>query len=148
MKRLGDSEERWRPGVQYSRKPKFAMAMARSPAREARALPGSGSQFQVTAVILLLSACSAFAQADANFSRANDEYARGQFQEAVHDYESLVQAHEWSAPLFYNLGNAYFRSGDLGRAILNYERALALEPQHPESLANLTVARDDARALE
>ena len=50
--------------------------------------------------------------------------------------------------MFYNLGNAQYRAGDLGRAILNYERALALEPQHPEAEANLRLVRDKARALE
>jgi len=46
------------------------------------------------------------------------------------------------------LGNAYFRKNDFGRAILNYERALALDPHHPEAEANLRIARDEARALE
>ncbi len=50
--------------------------------------------------------------------------------------------------MFYDLGNAYFRTGDFGRAILNYKRALALEPHHPEAAANLQIARDEARALE
>ncbi len=50
--------------------------------------------------------------------------------------------------MFYDLGNAYFRTGDFGRAILNYERALALEPHHPEATANLQIARDEAHALE
>ena len=91
---------------------------------------------------------SAFAQAEPQFARANEEYARGQFQEAIRDYESLVQAGQWNAPLFYDLGNAYFRAGDFGRAILNYERALELEPQHAESVANIVLAREEARALE
>ena len=103
----------------------------------------------LVAVALLLSFVSfASAQSDAAFSRANDEYAKGQFKDAIRDYESLVQAKQWSAPLFYDLGNAYFRTGDLGRSILNYERALALDPQHPESAANLALAREEARALE
>ena len=91
---------------------------------------------------------SAIAQPDAQFVRANDEFAKGQFQHAIRDYEALVQARDWSAPLFYNLGNAYFRVADFGRAILSYERALALEPQHPETVANLALAREEARALE
>jgi tetratricopeptide (TPR) repeat protein len=91
---------------------------------------------------------SAFAQSDAHFAKANQEYAAGQFKEAIEDYESLVRGGQWSANLFYDLGNAYFRAGDFGRAILNYERALALEPRHPEADANLRIARDEARALE
>ena len=50
--------------------------------------------------------------------------------------------------MFYDLGNAYYRLGNFGKAILNYERALALEPRHPEAQANLRLASDEARALE
>jgi len=91
---------------------------------------------------------SAFAQSDAEFAKANENYAAGHFQEAVNGYETLVRAGEWSANLFYDLGNAYFRVGDFGHAILNYERALALDRHHPEADANLRIVRDEARALE
>ena len=90
----------------------------------------------------------AFAQSDAEFAKANENYAAGHFQEAVNGYETLVRAGEWSANLFYDLGNAYFRVGDFGHAILNYERALALDRHHPEADANLRIVRDEARALE
>lgn len=88
------------------------------------------------------------AQPDPEFAKANDEYGKGQFEDAIRDYEGLTRSGQWSAALFYNLGNAYFRAGNFGRAILNYERALALEPNHPEATANLVLARDEARALE
>ncbi len=91
---------------------------------------------------------SAFAQPDPQFSKANQQYAQGNFKQAIAGYESIVRAGRWSANLFYNLGNAWFRNGDFGRAILNYERALALEPHHPEAAANLQIARDEAAALE
>jgi tetratricopeptide (TPR) repeat protein len=95
-----------------------------------------------------VSAASSFAQAEGDFTRANQEYAQGHFKEAISGYEALVRAGQWSANLFYDLGNAYFRVGDFGRAILNYERALALERHHPEATANLQIARDEAHALE
>jgi tetratricopeptide (TPR) repeat protein len=98
--------------------------------------------------VLLMCVGAAFAQPDPEFNKANDEYAKGQFQDAIRDYETLVHSQQWSAPLFYNLGNAYFRRNDFGRAILNYERALALDPHHPEAATNLSLARDEARALE
>jgi tetratricopeptide (TPR) repeat protein len=100
------------------------------------------------ALIALCGVASAFGQSDATFAKANQEYAAGQFKEAVADYEALVQKQEYSANLFYDLGNAYFRGGEFGRAILNYERALALDRHHAEAAANLRVARDEARALE
>jgi tetratricopeptide (TPR) repeat protein len=89
-----------------------------------------------------------FAQSDAQFAKANQEYAAGHFKEAIDGYESIARDGEWSANLLYNLGNAYFHTGDFGRAILNYERALALDRHHPEAQANLRIARDEARALE
>jgi tetratricopeptide (TPR) repeat protein len=93
-------------------------------------------------------AAPALAQSDAEFTKANQEYAQGHFKEAIDHYETLVRSGEWSANLFYDLGNAYFRTGDFGRAILNYERTLALERHHPEATANLQIARDEARAVE
>jgi tetratricopeptide (TPR) repeat protein len=99
-------------------------------------------------VICALAISSAFAQSDADFAKANQDYAQGHFKEATDGYEALVRSGQWSANLFYDLGNAYFRTGDFGRAILNYERASALERHHPEAAANLQIARDEARALE
>jgi len=100
------------------------------------------------AILWGLVATSAFAQSDGEFAKANQDYAQNNFKEAISGYETLVRSGQWSANLFYNLGNAYFRAGDFGRAILNYERALALERHHPEATANLQIARDEARALE
>jgi tetratricopeptide (TPR) repeat protein len=98
------------------------------------------------AIFCLFVAASAFAQAD--FAKANEEFAQGHFKEAIVGYEAVVRAGHWNANLFYDLGNAYFRTHDFGRAILNYERALALDNHHPEATANLQIARDEARALE
>ena len=88
------------------------------------------------------------AEPSAQFAKANQEYAAGDFKAAIDDYEELVRSGQDTPNLFYNLGNAYFRKTDFGRAILNYERALALDPHHPEAEANLRIARDEARALE
>src|SRR6267378_3604397 len=88
------------------------------------------------------------AQADSDFARANQEYAQGHFKDAIAGYEGLVRTGQATANVFYDLGNAYFRTADFGGAILNYQRALALERHHPEATANLQIARDEAHALE
>ena len=107
----------------------------------------SGYSVALFSVILcLFVATSAFAQAE--FAKANQDFAQGDFKKAIAGYEALVHEGQWNANLFYNLGNAYFRTRDFGRAILNYERALALDNHHPEATANLQIARDEARALE
>src|SRR5438105_13319327 len=85
---------------------------------------------------------------DTAFAEANQAYAEGRFAEAATGYENLVRSGAWNANLFYDLGNARYRLGNFGKAILNYERALALDPRHPEADANLRLARDEARALE
>src|SRR5256886_8398841 len=95
-----------------------------------------------------VSTVSSFAQAEGDFTKANQEYAQSHFAEAISGYEALLRAGQWSANLLYDLGSAYFRVGDFGHAGLNYERALALERHHPEATANLQIARDEAHALE
>src|SRR6266436_7927953 len=102
----------------------------------------------ITFLFCALVARSVFAQGEIEFEKANQEFAQGHFKEAISSYEVLIRDGQWSANIFYDLGNAYFRTGDFGRAILNYERALALERHHPEATANLQIARDEARALE
>jgi tetratricopeptide (TPR) repeat protein len=104
--------------------------------------------FLSCAVLWLISASNSFAQSSAQFAKANQEFANGDFAAAVNDYEEIVRSGQDTPNLFYNLGNAYFRKKDFGRAILNYERTLTLDPRHPEAQANLRIARDEARALE
>jgi len=97
--------------------------------------------------LVTLSTTAVAQQPDA-FLNANQEYAAGHFREAIALYESVARDGAMDATVFYNLANAYFRVDELGRAILNYERALALEPRHPEAAANLRLVRDKARGLE
>jgi tetratricopeptide (TPR) repeat protein len=109
------------------------------------------ARFRLRMLMVLLCAffsLTAFGQSEAEFAKANEEYAQRHFKEAIAGYEALVRAGQWNANLFYDLGNAYFRTRDFGRAILNYERALALDQHHPEATANLQIARDESRALE
>src|SRR5439155_15426990 len=99
-------------------------------------------------LLCAVSTSSAVAQLDSDLSKANQDYAQDNFKEAISGYKTLVGSGQWSANLLYDLGNAYFRTGDFGHAILNYERALALERHHPEATANLQIVRDEAHALE
>src|SRR5947208_12230911 len=115
--------------------------------RRARRSRSTIAVFLATALVVFL-ATSTFAQGDVDFAKANQEFAQSHFKQAISDYEALIRDGQWSANVFYDLGNAYFRASDFGRAILNYERALALERHHPEATANLQIARDEAHALE
>ena len=76
------------------------------------------------------------------FFRANQAYKEGRYPEAVDGYEQLIESGLKNGHLYYNLGNGYFRLNQLGRAILNYERARLLIPRDPDLNFNLRNARD------
>jgi tetratricopeptide (TPR) repeat protein len=78
---------------------------------------------------------------DSMIQMGNKRYQDGDFAGALDAYEVVIQAGFESADLHYNLGNAYFKVGDLGRSILSYERALRLRPRDPDARANLELAR-------
>lgn len=84
----------------------------------------------------------------ADFEAANALFEAGKFGEAKLRYEQLVEAGEGTANVFYNLGNTDFRLGSAGRAMLNFERALVLEPRHPEARANLALLRAQTGAKQ
>lgn len=70
---------------------------------------------------------------------ADDSYLKGNYQQAIADYNKLLQQGA-SADLYYNLGNAYYRSDNLAMAILSYERALRLSPGDKDIRFNLQFA--------
>jgi tetratricopeptide (TPR) repeat protein len=94
---------------------------------------------------LIILVLAIFARAD-EFDAANQLFDAGKFDEARQHYSALVERGEWSANLFYNLGNAEYRTGSPGRAMLAYERALVLDPAHSEARGNLKVLRGQANA--
>ncbi|MCA9988911.1 MAG: tetratricopeptide repeat protein [Anaerolineales bacterium] len=75
---------------------------------------------------------------------ANQLYETGQYPEASRLYQQLADQGVSSSALFYNLGNTYFKQGDLGYAILNYDRAAQLAPRDADIQANLDLARAQA----
>jgi len=83
--------------------------------------------------------------------QGNQHYQDGDYAGAVQAYQAVLTAGFESTDLHYNLGNAYFKSGELGRAILEWERALTLRPGDPDAAANLELARslttDDVEPL-
>jgi tetratricopeptide (TPR) repeat protein len=67
-------------------------------------------------------------------------YARGNYKEAVKSYQSVISEGYQSAALFYNLGNAYFKSGDIASALLYYEKAHLLSPGDEDINFNIRFA--------
>lgn len=76
-----------------------------------------------------------------DFDKANAFYKNKDYQNAITLYEQISSTYGTSAVLYYNIGNAYFKSGEIGRAILNYERALRLEPNYEDARNNLEFAQ-------
>jgi tetratricopeptide (TPR) repeat protein len=75
------------------------------------------------------------------FEQGNQLYLEADFTGAAEAYEAVLDAGFESFALHYNLGNAHFKAGELGLAILAWERARALAPSDPDVLANLELAR-------
>lgn len=92
-----------------------------------------------------------FQDPEAAFNEANLLYLDKKYEEAVSIYEQIIESGYHSAELYYNLGNAYYRSGKIPSAILNYERAALLDPGNEDILFNLDIAnmfiRDRIEAL-
>lgn len=72
------------------------------------------------------------------FHEANELYSSERYEEAAAVYEAILEGGFRNADVQYNLGNAHYKSGRLGLAVLAYERALRLDPSHDDAAENLT----------
>lgn len=79
------------------------------------------------------------------FFEANQAYKNDQFQQAIDGYTRLIENGYDNGHVFYNLGNAYFRLGDLGHTILSFERARLLIPRDGDLSFNLSHARNQVQ---
>lgn len=75
------------------------------------------------------------------WSKANDLYSMGEYQEALNNYSEIERGGYHSYKLYYNMGNAYYKLGETGEAILYYERALKLNPAGEDAAKNLQIAK-------
>ena len=74
------------------------------------------------------------------FDSANAAYAKGNYDKAIKLYTSVIDKDLESSELYFNLGNAYYKTNNIGLAILNYERAKKLSPNDEDILTNLKLA--------
>ena len=80
-------------------------------------------------------------QMKALFKTANTAFENGDLEDAIANYE-IVETIYTSPALYGNLGNAYFRTGNIAKAILNFERALKLDPRNEDITFNLDFAKN------
>jgi len=95
--------------------------------------------------VLLLTAKVFAADVAADFSAANELYAKGKFADAATACEKILQAGATSPALLFNAANAEFKAGHLGKAIAAYRRAELLAPRDAELRANLAFVRNQVQ---
>ena len=99
-------------------------------------------------MLLVMLACASTmraADAGADFAAANKQYAEGKFADAAATYENILKAGAQSPALLFNVGNAEFKAGHLGKAIAAYRQAEQLEPRDAELRANLAFVRNQVQ---
>lgn len=89
------------------------------------------------AVLLLAGSARGAGTGAHGYNEANALYRQGEFRKAAGRYEEVVSQGVRNGNVFFNLGNAWFKAGEIGQAILAYERALKLMPGDEDVLSNL-----------
>jgi tetratricopeptide (TPR) repeat protein len=91
-------------------------------------------------LVFLLTGVSFASGIDSLFYKANAAYNNQYYEDAINNYQKIVDAGYESADLYYNLGNAFFKNDEIPSAILYYEKALKLKPNDEDIRYNLDVA--------
>lgn len=96
-----------------------------------------------------LSSCAENLAAHDIFRKAGRYYEKGEYDEATKEYGKLSSRGLESGNLYYNIGNCYFKKGELGKAILNYKRASCLIPRDSDLKSNYDYAvyKSESRPL-
>lgn len=111
-------------------------------------MKSSSIKILLTAFLLLLISFSISADEFSvtnKFERANKFYEDKDYQSAIILYQSILKEGVESSAIYFNLGNSFFKNGDLGRAILNFMRAKRLNPGDEDIRHNLEFAKQFSR---
>ncbi len=79
--------------------------------------------------------------AQGSFKNGNELYQKGDYNGAIRSYESILDAKQQSAEVYFNLGNCYYKLNQVAPAIYNYEKALTLKPNDKDIINNLNFAK-------
>ncbi len=95
----------------------------------------------LTALLLMSVVVGAVAQTSTErWEAGNKAYIEGDYDKAIEEYTAILDGGEYSMKLYYNLANAYFKAGAMGRAILYYNKALRIAPSQEDIRHNLALA--------
>lgn len=94
----------------------------------------------VTALLLTANVCAEAQTVKELWETGNQAYLDENYQKATQDYETIRALGYESDNLYLNLGNAYFKRGMVGKALLNYNRALRFSPSDKDVLYNISIA--------
>lgn len=95
----------------------------------------------LTALLLMSVVASVTAQTSTErWESGNKAYIEGDYDKAIEEYTAILDGGEYSMKLYYNLANAYFKAGAMGRAILYYNKALRIAPSQEDIRHNLALA--------
>lgn len=75
---------------------------------------------------------------------ANGAHSRGEYEKAISLYQGILEQEGLSSAVLYNLANTYAQKGEVGMAVLSYERALRISPSDPDIVGNLAKVRKDS----
>ncbi|MBO7220126.1 MAG: tetratricopeptide repeat protein [Alistipes sp.] len=89
--------------------------------------------------LLLLVSLSVSASVN-RWEAGNKAYIEGNYDKAIEEYTAIINGGEYSMELYYNLANAYFKQGEIGKSILYYNKALRIEPSQEDVRHNLAIA--------
>ncbi|HUH27779.1 SH3 domain-containing protein [Gelidibacter sp.] len=93
-------------------------------------------------ILAFLMSSIGFSQNEQLFEQANDLYNKGDFEEAISRYQSIIESGEHSAALYFNLANAHYKLNHIAPSIYYYEKALLLAPNDKEIHNNIAFARN------
>ena len=100
---------------------------------------GYMKKFYILLAVFLLSAVQLVSAATK--AEADQAYQENKFADAIAAYETILGTEGESADIYYNLGNCYYKTKNIAKAVLNYERALLLNPGDADIRFNLELAR-------
>lgn len=100
-----------------------------------------GFFMKMSTLIILLLIIKVYSMPATDFDQANLFYEKGEYENAAAAYEKIISDGYENGEIYYNLGSCYYKTGDIAKCIVNYERSLKFMPEDSDLIENLKIAR-------